>query len=366
MGLFNPASEHGRAAIRAFPRAAPLIMRLRQATRAGSDVEEVLEQIQLGADTYPETVAELLAFRSYLARLLHQIPEAWIDECQGLTNYVLALSDADRWNVGAHGPQPEQVISCVTSNYDSLLDDAVLRVFGHDLDDMKTYSSHPRVHVHKPHGSVEWRQAARWDVTASVPADAALDIAIARAPWLHWTGKWDHDAADAGYAPDSLDASLIWLPALSIPVRSKSDFTMPEEHYESMREDIAGVTTLVAIGWRARERHFLRLLQTGMPSTRAQLVVVGPSKQDAEETLDNLWETGRFDRYVVSTRGFSGFCDVPTVPYPQRAVADKTDVCLSNVLSFDHAEMWQERAPGNGLGASSAPVGTPTRGYANL
>jgi hypothetical protein len=51
-GLFSPESLEGQAAIAAFPRAASLIMQLRQATAQGLDVEEVLEQIASDED-YP-------------------------------------------------------------------------------------------------------------------------------------------------------------------------------------------------------------------------------------------------------------------------------------------------------------------------
>src|SRR6476620_7149582 len=66
-GLFTPASRLGNDVIPQFPRAAPLLMRLRQATRQGLDIEEVLEQIAETEKTYSATAIELLAFRAYLA-----------------------------------------------------------------------------------------------------------------------------------------------------------------------------------------------------------------------------------------------------------------------------------------------------------
>jgi hypothetical protein len=80
-GLFAPNNQFGKETVAAFPRAASLLMDLRQATRRGDDVEEVLEQIALGAEAYPSTAIQLLAVRAYLARLMNEVPARWIEEC---------------------------------------------------------------------------------------------------------------------------------------------------------------------------------------------------------------------------------------------------------------------------------------------
>ena len=139
-GLFDPVSRRGKEVVAAFPRAAALIMQLRQATARGLDVEEMLEQIKATEDTYPETAAQLLAFRAYLARLMSIVPTKWLGECQGLTNYVLALEKADRWNVAMH-PTDRRPIACVTFNYDTLLEQSVHSVFGHRVHEMDRYIS---------------------------------------------------------------------------------------------------------------------------------------------------------------------------------------------------------------------------------
>jgi hypothetical protein len=50
----------------------------------------------------------------------------------------------------------------VSFNYDQLLDQACASVFGLHLHDMDAYISRPDVHVHKPHGAVNWAQPADW------------------------------------------------------------------------------------------------------------------------------------------------------------------------------------------------------------
>jgi hypothetical protein len=364
-GLFDPDSYRGKDVVAAFPRAASLIMQLRQATAQGLDVEEFLEQVKLGEDRYSETATQLLALRAYLARLLSEVPAQWTEECQGLTNYVLALAHADRWNVALHGHSVDQPVGCVTFNYDSLLEDAVRRVFGLDIDDIDRYTTHPRVHIYKPHGSVTWRLSADWPTTDWFDGDTALYRAIEMASALEWGDTWTYSTDDRYQDPH--DTSTVFLPALSIPVRSKAEFTMPSWHKDAMIEDLRKVTTLVAIGWRARERHFLQLLQDEMPSQPARLVAVAESTTAAQETIDNLWETGRFDSYAVSSLGFSGFAETPSRPYWERATEDRTSLCLQDVLSAGpQSGVWTDRRPGAGLTPDPSPATLLDPGYVDI
>lgn len=371
MELFTPQSDRGKEIVGAFPRAAPLIMQLRQAVAQGEDIEEVLEMISASSESYPARAAQLLAFRGYLTRLLSVIPGEWADHCQGLTNYVRVLDEAGRWNAeathaNADGKAP---IACVNFNYDLLLEQAVDRAFGHRIDSLGDFNSSPDIHIHKPHGSVSWRQAARWSVQDNYtvwPQGAAFYQAVQEANSLEWLAEWtqvDVDEEPEAFQ-DASEATKVWLPALSIPVRRKSEFTMPDAHKATLIEDVRKVTTMVAVGWRARERHFLRLLQDEMPSQPARLVVVAPNDLAAMETINNLWETGRFDTYAISGRGFSGFTDRPTAEYAQPGgeatdEADHMALTITEMLSAERGyPVWTRRSTGSGLGSDAGEPGT--------
>lgn len=347
-GLFAPNNEVGKAAISEFPRAGSLLMRLRQATRRGEDIEEALETIAANADAYPGSAAQLLAFRAYLARLLDIVPSRWVDECQGLTNYVPALEQADRWNK-ALNPRAQVPVACVTFNYDTILERAVQSVFGYSLDSMESYTDHPDIHVLKPHGSVTWRQSATWNQPANhwMVGSQGLTKAIREAESLDWHGDFRYQTSDD--YQDNQDATKVWLPALSIPIRHKATFTMPKAHEETLRSDLGKVTTLIAVGWRARERHFLRLLEDSLSSKPVRLVAVAENDESAQETVDNLWETGRFDQFAISGVGFSGFTesspeDYRRVPNPP----NHTRLTLQDVLttrSESGCGVWTGRTP---------------------
>jgi hypothetical protein len=297
------------------------------------------------------------------------VPNGWLEESQGLTNYVLALEKVHRWNVAVHR-QGRDPFACVTFNYDLLLEDAAGRVFGHSVKGMDAYTASDDVHLYKPHGSVTWRRPATLPAPVKQlnPGPRALSLAIDRAAELAWdrTDTWAY-VEDNDLYMDGDDRTKVWLPALSAPIRNKADFSMPVPHRESLLADLKKVTTLVAIGWRGRENHFLRLLQEHLPSAPSRLVVVSVSDDDAHETVDRLWQTGRFDKYAVSGIGFSGFVETPVTYDLPRATGrdDHTPLTLDHVLTARKPwGVWTERHPGPGLPASGEPTPYPDRGYA--
>lgn len=359
--LFNPDSDAGRSIVARADRAAPLLMRLRIAVRGGQDVEEVLEQIVTGPEAdRPLTASQLLAFRVYLAEMLRDIPDQWAKECQYLTNYILMLDEVDRWRQSVHGSDSVPVVA-VTFNYDTLLEDAAGRALGMQIRSISDYFG-PALRLYKPHGSVSWRQAAWWDQPPNqwLPGRAGLDKAIRHAKSLNWLGEFSL-VRDADQYQDSRQASKIWLPALSIPARRKSTFSMPDEHLIALKEDLSQATTVIAVGWRARERHFLRLLQDAMPRATGQLIAVAENEMSARETVNELWQTGRFGRYAIAGSGFTDF--VATIRSDGRGSGG--GLYLQDVLA-GAAGSWVTRAPGGGLGEEDSLVMPDPRHYEDL
>jgi hypothetical protein len=107
-----------------------------------------------------------------------------------------------------------------------------------------------------------------------------------------------------------LEDNSIGLPALSIPVENKDEFSCPPEHVEVLRSCIKNVTKIVTIGWRATERDFLQLLRESLPESSPDLMVVSGSAEGADETCDNLGilnEQIQDDHYLPIDTGFQWF-----------------------------------------------------------
>jgi hypothetical protein len=102
------------------------------------------------------------------------------------------LDQLARWQHGMG-----QRLCLITFNYDVLLERACRIVFGHRYDNMDAYQAPDGLHVYKPHGSVDWAQAAVWP-SVFYPNDDAARNAICDRPDLQlWQNDLEVRAADA-------------------------------------------------------------------------------------------------------------------------------------------------------------------------
>jgi hypothetical protein len=86
---------------------------------------------------------------------------------------------------------------------------------------------------------------------------------------------------------------------------------MPAEHQDSLRADLRKATSVLTIGWRGREAHFVKELTNCLPAG-LPLVAVAENEEAAQETTDHLLATGRFDAYCNVGGGFSKFAPMET------------------------------------------------------
>lgn len=338
--LFEPSSREARECALEFSRATPLLMHLRSAAAAGDDIEEVLETYQDEKRSFSALQPQLTALRAYLSRLLTQLPDRWHEDAVGQTNYVSLLNELAS-SLEASG----QAASFVTFNYDRLLEYAVQDVYGKRFTDIEDYISSADGRLYKPHGSVNWSQAAKlppgvW--LGDQDPDDVLHILIEQAGSLEWLPN-DYRVNDPYDGDPYRDAQnqTYWLPALAVPARFKASFSCPQSHLDALAKDLSVVDTVVAIGWRGREKHFLDLLSTHLP-TDCRLFVVAENETSAMGTVDELWTTQKFSRYAMSADGFSGFAS-PRITRPA-TVAGIPVPTASDLISGGHFIPWTARS----------------------
>jgi hypothetical protein len=281
-------------------------------------------------------------------QLLTDLGEEWSKECQGLTNYVLALDEAAKWSASISKGDVTPLMA-VTFNYDTLLEAACSSVFGIDFLRLTDYATGDLVRVYKPHGSVHWRQKAHWAIRSTDwrPGLQALLTAIDQASSLEWLPEYQ--LMRSNQYQDGDDGSFLWLPALAIPAQRKLDFAMPDSHLTALRSDLSTVTTVIAVGWRAREQHFLKLLQDCLPSAPGRLVAVAEKPLAAQETVDALWMTGKFNRYAIATKGFSDFVSSPEAESNTASQSRELSRPLRLGEVLTGAVDWSRRPPGAGF-----------------
>lgn len=106
-------------------------------------------------------------------------------------------------------------------------------------------------------------------------------------------------------------------PALALPVNSKLDFECPKHHLDQLKADVAAVTKLLVIGWRAIEPTLLGVWkQPRVAAISKVAVVAGKGEAQAVETNlkdagigvpQQLSPTAPETKFITSDEGFSAF-----------------------------------------------------------
>lgn len=258
------------AAMETFRECMPLIPVLR---KNGVAVEQELAKIKEQAKTFPKAHQELMAIRFYLRLALWGCQKRWHDNHhRGITNYLALLREIERWRY-----EGNERACFVTFNYDTMLEQAMLQVVAFNIHDMNSYISQEHYSLLKLHGSIDW---GRELTGVDPPTGANYRYMISRAADLLIS-------SDYVLVRDAFDKHPGLVPALSIPVDKKDEFSCPEAHVKTLVGLLPTVTKILVIGWRATEAEFINLLQSHLTRTQDLMIVSGNLK-DADDTLANL------------------------------------------------------------------------------
>jgi hypothetical protein len=194
----------------------------------------------------------------------------------GDTNYVALLRLALEW---CGEREQRRTVTFVSFSYDLILERAMTAYWGFNPFDLSAYLSHPRAHLLKPHGSVGWH----WGFGSSLGMTAGSVLndgnrAIQRA--LIEDVDTSHPIGYGG--PTGATSARDLVPALALPVDSKTEFIWPREQGEALDSLKATVTRLLTVGWRGLEPHFLPLLRPLVKGYGKVLVVAGGDEGDDE------------------------------------------------------------------------------------
>jgi len=237
-------------------------------------LEAGLEDIQRRSANRELLRRQLIALRYYLQRVIVHSTREWSNRIRGVTNYVAMVHELDELWVDAR----KTPVLYVTFNYDTMLDGALGQLgvrFGPDL---QTYLAHPRHRLFKPHGSVNWFHPV-----------SGLNLAQ-HSYYRQIVEKYDFLTISPDFVVDSEHKDiddLAAIPALSIPVATKSVFEMPASHVEALRSSIPNVTHLLVIGWRGNEANFRSMLEA-LDRRRLRSLVITRSSASAAKVATTL------------------------------------------------------------------------------
>lgn len=268
--------------------------------RGCASIETVLGEIERQANNYDRGTRELAAIRCYLQRAIRECERAWRETTRGITNHLTLLREIERTRKG------NEPVCLVTFNYDTLLETA-LGDLGLPIQTMDDYTDVSRTfQLFKLHGSVNWAN----EIETSLPANvnqgnpmSVLQYVINNAPVVKIAGRFVVcSASNMGVA----DGRPVF-PAIAIPVERKQVFQCPGQMVDALTAQLPGVTKIIAIGWRAKEDHFLGLLKQHL-RRGAYLCVIAGSTKDAEDTKVQICRNLP-NNPPIETEEIAGFTD---------------------------------------------------------
>ena len=244
----------------------------------GHSVEDVLTRFADEAADDPRRTVQLAAVRFYLQSVIDACEGGWYRGFSVPTNMMALIDEIE------HARRGREHAAFVTFNYDRLIEHALTNL-GQPFSSLPDYVSAGTTNVFKLHGSVDWARPIApfelhrfggtvWDVARQI-AEQITSLPPPGSITLH------------GHIPSSRPGDQIALPAIAIPVNSKSTFECPEAHVAALQERLKKVRAILTVGWRGGEEHFLRLLAA---NTREgiEVVCVGGSSADADATIGKL------------------------------------------------------------------------------
>ena len=287
---------------------APIVGKLRRILGANRDasIEQELEKVQAEAGDYlPDRVA-LIELRRYLQEILGKCGDWILQSSHGDTLYAELVRRIGRWRHEAREP-----VTIVNFNYDTILDRALETNAGLDLRWPEAYMGDEWRYL-KLHGSVDWYRKipAPSESTARDRRAATRFLAL---PQAGDNGSEHFGSDQLLIAPPGLNVlegtwDTILLPAVAVPYETKFAFECPREHLDELDRGLRETLSILVIGWRGSERHFLDRLGAYLPGKAPAILIVSDKDEGARQTMDNLASAKLAeDRARLTAGGFRGF-----------------------------------------------------------
>ncbi|MFQ5596411.1 MAG: hypothetical protein ACE5GK_00010 [Nitrospiria bacterium] len=274
-----------------YPGSHPIIPYLRKPLPQES-IEALLEKLQAEGDSDPERKRQITAVRYYLQDVTHSFQNEWIAQMErlgGESNYVTLLDQLRRVRQASKDLEP---VLLVTFNYDQMLERALASV-DIVIKSLGDYVNSDSFKLFKLHGSVGWVREVeiegdpRRDKVSDRDNLAVAGYIILQSDALKFTNHFH-----IGYSPPPGIAPGRYLfPAIAIPVEKKSDFECPPALIDQLTQHLGQVTSILVVGWKASEQHFIKMMKEHIKS-KVSICIVNGKKKEGEDVYDHLRSAG--------------------------------------------------------------------------
>jgi SIR2-like domain len=287
-------------ALKRFPECYPIVPYL-QDIPANQTIENVLENLQSESEMDVVRKRQLAAVRYYLHLVIRDFEQRWLSVHNGITNFVTLLDQVRR----AH--RTEEPVCIVTFNYDCMIEDALRRSLDISITSMSHFIENPEYKLFKLHGSVNWGKKIKAPFDRVEQGRSVWDLIkelIREADKLELSSDFEL----VNEFPIAKLNVVPLFPAIAIPVVTKREYECPDEHLRCLKDLLPQTRTILSIGWRGMEKHFLKMLAeslAGKPPIPA--CAVAGSAPGAKQVLIQLQDAGLSIKGRRYKMGFTEF-----------------------------------------------------------
>jgi hypothetical protein len=277
-------------------------LRHRSGNRSVEEVLEELRSLEKNDPYWPRRQQELTSIRFYLQQAIWSSEIAMLGHAAGLSNYLTLIGYIEQFR------RSKEPVIFITFNYDTLIERALSCHFDDfSFKAINDYIRRPNYKLFKLHGSVNWGnpivEDARLDVRQPIERirESLIDLSDSI--------QYDSDQFVVLNEPRVVVSEWVYVPAISIPVQTKSHFSCPREWLAPLETFLDGVSNLLVVGWRGSEEHFLkRAVPVLKKNADLQLSIVSAAEPSAKETQARLENAGlKPARVWIYLGGFTNF-----------------------------------------------------------
>lgn len=287
------------------------------------NIEECMEDEWQTFKSYysPQVAIRHINIQFYLQSLFKAISKEVTEKQYRYNLYSLFLNKFQKYLAA----NPKEIVSCVSFNYDTILDNFISQIYRYPLNKMDDYIDWDtrNILLFKPHGSCNWGWKLKKEQlngnTQETIANALYEGGLE--PWEIYfriignydeviaQNTWGHEYHNDKHARGrfTINKNLIeqipentqdiYFPSLLIPYRDKDEMTMPYDHFNAMKHSIGEVEELYLIGWKGNEDLFNR--QFKQAHRLNKIVIVNPQAEIVKCNLSKYIDLSQIKVEVI-------------------------------------------------------------------
>lgn len=212
---------------------------------------------------------------------------------------------------------PNELVPVVTFNYDTLIEQALEKVWDFKFSKMDDYldlEGKRGVNLFKVHGSWNWGWPFRTTYGPDMENHLYTKNKTLDEIYFKLLGD-EKSMAQSGYGKTMINKDKIelilesedkrYFPALFLPYTDKDEFFLPNKHYAHLNNYLEEdpISELIIIGWTGNEAYFNRFLKERLKNTELKVYVADPNFEVVKQNLGFL-NKAEFEK----VENFQAFC----------------------------------------------------------